>query len=158
MTLKENDPSPSVFSRSPTSHPALLSPQKTLPSHCKRRLDFNHNPVSDNNNELDLSLNLSFAAANTHATIDELALSFSPELVSPSLPHSPGDAAALGRVPAVAVARRNERERNRVKLINMTFATLREHLPHSGGKGGKSRKMSKVGRTNRCCICCCCRY
>lgn len=45
--------------------------------------------------------------------------------------------------PTVAVARRNERERNRVKLINMTFATLREHIP-SPGKGGKSKKMSKV--------------
>lgn len=157
MLLKENDPrSTSVFSRSPSSsHPALaVSPQKTLPSthHCKRRLDFNHNPVSDH--ELDLNLNLSFAAAAaagaTH-TIDELALSFSPDLVSPgSLPQSPGDAAALGRVPAVAVARRNERERNRVKLINMTFATLREHLPHSGGKSGKSRKMSKVGAASVC--------
>ncbi|XP_067675159.1 achaete-scute homolog 1a-like [Haliotis asinina] len=47
------------------------------------------------------------------------------------------------RPPTVAVARRNERERNRVKLINMTFATLREHLPH-GSKGTKSKKMSKV--------------
>lgn len=42
-----------------------------------------------------------------------------------------------------AVQRRNERERNRVKLINMTFATLREHLP-SGTKGNRSKKMSKV--------------
>lgn len=39
-----------------------------------------------------------------------------------------------------AVARRNERERNRVKHINTTFATLRQHLPTSG----KSKKMSKV--------------
>lgn len=43
----------------------------------------------------------------------------------------------------VAVARRNERERNRVKLINMTFATLRDHIP-SMCKAGKTKKMSKV--------------
>ena len=49
----------------------------------------------------------------------------------------------LQRPPTVAVARRNERERNRVKLINMTFATLRDHLPH-GAKSPKSKKISKV--------------
>lgn len=49
----------------------------------------------------------------------------------------------MHRPQTVAVARRNERERNRVKLINMTFATLREHLPNAS-KGGKNRKMSKV--------------
>lgn len=45
--------------------------------------------------------------------------------------------------PTVSVARRNERERNRVKLINLTFATLREHLPYSS-ENSKSKKMSKV--------------
>ncbi|XP_050393932.1 achaete-scute homolog 1a [Patella vulgata] len=49
----------------------------------------------------------------------------------------------LQRPQTVSVARRNERERNRVKLINMTFATLREHIPQLS-KGGKSRKLSKV--------------
>ncbi|KAK3776438.1 hypothetical protein RRG08_023790 [Elysia crispata] len=45
----------------------------------------------------------------------------------------------------VAVAKRNERERNRVKLINMTFQKLRQHLPLMGvGSKGKSRKLSKV--------------
>lgn len=39
-----------------------------------------------------------------------------------------------------AVARRNERERNRVKQVNLGFATLREHVP----SGNKSKKMSKV--------------
>ncbi|XP_069048078.1 achaete-scute homolog 1a [Lepisosteus oculatus] len=39
-----------------------------------------------------------------------------------------------------AVARRNERERNRVKLVNLGFATLREHVPN----GAANRKMSKV--------------
>ncbi|XP_007259060.2 achaete-scute homolog 1a [Astyanax mexicanus] len=39
-----------------------------------------------------------------------------------------------------AVARRNERERNRVKLVNSGFATLREHVPH----GAANKKMSKV--------------
>ncbi|KAG7248762.1 hypothetical protein CRUP_023866 [Coryphaenoides rupestris] len=47
--------------------------------------------------------------------------------------------------PPHAVARRNERERNRVKLVNSGFATLRDHVPQGGGGGGGgSRKMSKV--------------
>ncbi|XP_015909767.1 achaete-scute homolog 1a [Parasteatoda tepidariorum] len=39
-----------------------------------------------------------------------------------------------------AVARRNERERNRVRLVNLGFATLRQHVPNSS----KNKKMSKV--------------
>lgn len=38
------------------------------------------------------------------------------------------------------IARRNERERNRVKTINSTFAKLRQHLPCSA----KNKKLSKV--------------
>ncbi|XP_013787987.1 achaete-scute homolog 1a-like [Limulus polyphemus] len=38
------------------------------------------------------------------------------------------------------VARRNERERNRVRMVNMGFATLRQHVPN----GTKNKKMSKV--------------
>nr|QNN94675.1 achaete-scute A3 transcription factor [Malacoceros fuliginosus] len=37
-------------------------------------------------------------------------------------------------------ARRNERERNRVKQVNQGFAKLRDHVP----KRGRGRKMSKV--------------
>ncbi|XP_043827797.1 achaete-scute homolog 2 [Dromiciops gliroides] len=43
-------------------------------------------------------------------------------------------------VGAAAVARRNERERNRVKLVNLGFQTLRQHVPN----GAASKKMSKV--------------
>ncbi len=39
-----------------------------------------------------------------------------------------------------SVIRRNERERNRVKLVNLGFATLKEHIP----SGRDNRKMSKV--------------
>lgn len=39
-----------------------------------------------------------------------------------------------------AVARRNERERNRVRLVNLGFANLRQHVPNSS----KNKKMSKV--------------
>ncbi|GIX68832.1 achaete-scute homolog 1 [Caerostris darwini] len=45
-----------------------------------------------------------------------------------------------GQAAAPAVARRNERERNRVRQVNMGFATLRQHVPN----GAKSKKMSKV--------------
>lgn len=51
----------------------------------------------------------------------------------------------------VAVARRNARERNRVKQVNNGFATLRQHIPNfiaaafenSNGRGG-NKKLSKV--------------
>ncbi|XP_069140047.1 achaete-scute homolog 1b-like [Argopecten irradians] len=46
----------------------------------------------------------------------------------------------LPRPQPAAVARRNERERNRVKMVNMGFETLREHVP----SGKKNKKMSKV--------------
>ncbi|KAI1301375.1 Achaete-scute -like protein 1a [Halotydeus destructor] len=42
--------------------------------------------------------------------------------------------------PQPQVARRNERERNRVKMVNTGFATLRNHVPN----GSKNKKMSKV--------------
>ena len=38
------------------------------------------------------------------------------------------------------VAKRNARERNRVKQVNTGFATLRQHIPGAG----KSKKISKV--------------
>ncbi|KAK9696029.1 Helix-loop-helix DNA-binding domain [Popillia japonica] len=53
-----------------------------------------------------------------------------------------------------SVARRNARERNRVKQVNNGFATLRQHIPPSvaaafspnanGGGRGASKKLSKV--------------
>ncbi|XP_013778157.1 achaete-scute homolog 1-like [Limulus polyphemus] len=38
------------------------------------------------------------------------------------------------------VARRNQRERNRVRLVNLGFANLRQHVPNNT----KNKKMSKV--------------
>ncbi|KRX57118.1 Achaete-scute -like protein 4 [Trichinella sp. T9] len=40
----------------------------------------------------------------------------------------------------VQVARRNARERNRVRQVNMGFVILRDHIPHYG----KNKKLSKV--------------
>lgn len=47
---------------------------------------------------------------------------------------------ALPQTQPATVARRNERERNRVKMVNLGFATLRQHVPN----GAKNKKMSKV--------------
>ncbi|XP_023222608.1 achaete-scute homolog 1-like [Centruroides sculpturatus] len=47
---------------------------------------------------------------------------------------------SLPQTQPAAVARRNERERNRVRMVNLGFATLRQHVPH----GAKNKKMSKV--------------
>ncbi len=40
--------------------------------------------------------------------------------------------------------RRNARERNRVRYLNMTFEHLRQHLPQKTNSKGKAKKMSKV--------------
>lgn len=47
---------------------------------------------------------------------------------------------SLPQANPASVHRRNERERNRVKLVNLGFANLREHVPN----GAKNKKMSKV--------------
>ncbi|XP_006750159.1 achaete-scute homolog 2 [Leptonychotes weddellii] len=62
----------------------------------------------------------------------------SPELLRCSRRRQPGATETGGG--AAAVARRNERERNRVKLVNLGFQALRQHVPH----GGASKKLSKV--------------
>ncbi|XP_015183595.1 PREDICTED: achaete-scute complex protein T8-like [Polistes dominula] len=51
-----------------------------------------------------------------------------------------------GQPPPVAVARRNARERNRVKQVNNGFALLRQHIPNhiTASYGDKSKKLSKV--------------
>ncbi|KAJ8667689.1 hypothetical protein QAD02_009352 [Eretmocerus hayati] len=51
-----------------------------------------------------------------------------------------------GQPPPVSVARRNARERNRVKQVNHGFATLREHIPSHvcQNYGDRSKKLSKV--------------
>lgn len=46
----------------------------------------------------------------------------------------------LPRPQPAAMARRNERERNRVKQVNLGFETLRQHVP----QGRKNKKLSKV--------------
>ncbi|XP_068082444.1 achaete-scute complex protein T8-like [Anabrus simplex] len=71
----------------------------------------------------------------------------------------PGGSGILSRPqhqpPPIAVARRNARERNRVKQVNNGFATLRQHIPlsissaytsQSDANGGRnvSKKLSKV--------------
>ncbi|CAO2583988.1 Achaete-scute homolog 2, partial [Lemmus lemmus] len=62
----------------------------------------------------------------------------SPELLRCSRRRRSGATEAGGG--SAAVARRNERERNRVKLVNLGFQALRQHVPH----GGASKKLSKV--------------
>lgn len=46
-----------------------------------------------------------------------------------------------------SVVRRNERERNRVRLVNMGFATLRQHVPEAQ----RNKKLSKVDTLKAAC-------
>jgi achaete-scute complex protein len=54
---------------------------------------------------------------------------------------------AIPHAQPVAVARRNARERNRVKQVNNGFSTLRQHIPFTA----RNKKMSKV-ETLRCAV------
>jgi hypothetical protein len=75
------------------------------------------------------------------------------QIVQPSKKRRVSDGNSTGKVKqpqAVAVARRNARERNRVKQVNNGFAALREHIPEeiaetyeSAGRGS-AKKLSKV--------------
>lgn len=63
---------------------------------------------------------------------------------------SDGSSSKLRPPPAVAVARRNARERNRVKQVNNGFSMLRDHIPpeiadtfEQAGRGN-AKKLSKV--------------
>lgn len=66
-------------------------------------------------------------------------------------PKSGKEGVRVHNPPPMAVARRNARERNRVKQVNNGFATLRQHIPNSiaaafesnNGRGG-NKKLSKV--------------
>lgn len=51
-----------------------------------------------------------------------------------------------GQPPPIAVARRNARERNRVKQVNDGFALLRQKIPNhvAAGYGDRGKKLSKV--------------
>ncbi|KAF4524522.1 hypothetical protein B566_EDAN002794 [Ephemera danica] len=54
---------------------------------------------------------------------------------------------AIPHAQPVAVARRNARERNRVKQVNNGFSTLRQHIPFTA----RNKKMSKV-ETLKCAV------
>lgn len=63
---------------------------------------------------------------------------------------SDGSSAKVKPAPAVSVARRNARERNRVKQVNNGFSMLRDHIPpeiadtfEQAGRGN-AKKLSKV--------------
>ncbi|XP_023159718.1 achaete-scute complex protein T3 [Drosophila hydei] len=67
-----------------------------------------------------------------------------------SFTHLPYGGGAGGEQQMPSVARRNARERNRVKQVNNGFVNLRQHLPQtvintlSNGGRGASKKLSKV--------------
>lgn len=63
----------------------------------------------------------------------------SPELLRCRRRRRPGAEGAGGGAEE-AVARRNERERNRVRLVNLGFQALRERVP----RGGARRRLSKA--------------
>lgn len=64
-----------------------------------------------------------------------------------SSPRKKNCAGVTIQIEPTAVARRNERERNRVRLVNDGFFSLRQHIPYFPDK----KKLSKV-ETLRCAV------
>jgi len=105
----------------------------------KKIISVNHglNPYNFTPNDLNSSATIS-SVVKTERTSSSASFSTSsssPELMRCKRSKFYGTA---GNPPVAA--RRNERERNRVKLVNLGFATLRQHVPN----GAKNKKMSKV--------------
>ncbi|XP_027724475.1 achaete-scute homolog 2 [Vombatus ursinus] len=120
----------------PCAASGAYSPSGTAPPHASLRAARRRRPASP---EL---LRCKRRPAPGPGTPGPLSLQLQPQppRQQPQPPRQqPGPDASAG-VGAAAVARRNERERNRVKLVNLGFQTLRQHVPN----GAASKKMSKV--------------
>lgn len=118
-----------------------------------------HNHSHSNNSLTSNSVNLQTHRSNVIVSTGGLS-SGSSELKAQSCKRSKMyQTTPYGTVPhqPASVARRNARERNRVKQVNNGFATLRQHIPQSvaqalggntagthGGSRAGSKKLSKV--------------
>jgi len=136
-------PSPLHHHQPATATKTVLVQQKRVPAP--------PSSLSTDNNRSSTILDMSTAPSNATDTLKckrRINFSHSTHLTYSGMP---------GHQPA-SVARRNARERNRVKQVNNGFATLRSHIPLSvaaalstsagagGGSGGRgaSKKLSKV--------------
>jgi len=108
----------------------------------KKILPVNHglNPYNFTPNDLNSSPTVSSMSPIVKTERTSSSASFSTSSSSPELMRCKRSKfyGTAGNPPVAA--RRNERERNRVKLVNLGFATLRQHVPN----GAKNKKMSKV--------------
>ncbi|XP_011258042.1 achaete-scute homolog 2 [Camponotus floridanus] len=100
-----------------------------------RTLQDNENNIIGNQSTLIVPKNSSSGNATSSATV-----------LPPYDPSRLKKHGKNGQPPPVAVARRNARERNRVKQVNNGFATLRQHIPShiAAGYGDRGKKLSKV--------------
>lgn len=102
---------------------------------------------NNNNNSQNLVLIASKAHQNQIITKDDILLTNTAK----KKPFAKKEILNQTKPAPIAVARRNARERNRVKQVNNGFANLRQHIPNSiaaafetnNGRGG-NKKLSKV--------------
>lgn len=112
--------------------------QTTLPYECIDNSNNNSHLIMSNNNNNDTMSSVPMSSIKMER--DDCFDSSSPDLMRcKRSKFSPSSFSLNGSNPPVA-ARRNERERNRVKQVNMGFSTLRQRVPD----GVKNKKMSKV--------------
>lgn len=110
-------------------------------------------PLSETNSNIVTTTTMTAASAATNQSVRsaKLAKTLKPEIDTNILCRASGGKSKIFPLP-VAVARRNARERNRVKQVNNGFAALRERIPDEvaeafeaqGNGRGSVKKLSKV--------------
>jgi achaete-scute complex protein len=120
-----------------------LPQQSALPYECINNSNNNNHLMivhsSNNNNNNDNDTLSPVPMSSIKMERDDCFDSSSPDLMHcKRSKFSPSPYSVNGNPPVAA--RRNERERNRVKQVNMGFSTLRQRVPD----GVKNKKMSKV--------------
>ena len=129
-------PSYSQLSMNAFHHKKSL-PQTTLPYECIDNSNNNSHLIMSNNNNNNAMSPVPMSSIKMER--DDCFDSSSPDLMHCKRNKFSPSSFSLNGNPPVA-ARRNERERNRVKQVNMGFSTLRQRVPD----GVKNKKMSKV--------------
>lgn len=129
--------------------PIMLSVQQ----HHHHHVGHHSNPMNNTNINIQSHLRSNVIVTTGNHSINDLKIQHSSKKTKIY------QATSYGTVPhqPASVARRNARERNRVKQVNNGFATLRQHIPQSvaqalgsntvgtnGGSRAGSKKLSKV--------------
>jgi achaete-scute complex protein len=161
-TTAPRPPAPTVAQQMQALRPLLKADTNTIRTMLAKKANDRNNNGKKKNSAAKLTGNsTTIATSSSHSKMtstgssSQMASSLSPDSNSENEPQEALrckrriDFTSLGlpRPQPAAMARRNERERNRVKQVNMGFETLRQHVP----QGRKNKKLSKVDTLKEAC-------